>query len=109
MQGRVYTLRRSRPVTIRRYPAHQESTAVGQAAACAPATQRALVRSPVGTSFLGEVFFGVLGSAVFVRVGVCCFRNIVFQGLDHMDKTFLCFEISIWGTVFLPIINFSLL
>ena len=36
----------------------QESTAVGQAAACAPVTQRARIRSPVGTSFLGEVFFG---------------------------------------------------
>ena len=32
------------------------STVVGQAAACAPVTQRARVRSPVGTSFLGEVF-----------------------------------------------------
>ena len=32
------------------------STAVGQAVACAPVTQRARVRSPVGTSFLGEVF-----------------------------------------------------
>ena len=32
------------------------STAVGQAVACAPITQRARVRSPVGTSFLGEVF-----------------------------------------------------
>ena len=37
----------------------QVSTAVGQAAACAPVTQRARVRSPVGTGFLGEVFFGV--------------------------------------------------
>ena len=34
-----------------------ESTAVGQAVACAPVTQQARVRSPVGTSFLGEVFF----------------------------------------------------
>ena len=33
-------------------------TAVGQAVVCAPATQRAWVRSPVGTSFLGEVFSG---------------------------------------------------
>ena len=32
------------------------STAVGQAVACAPVTQRARVRSPVGTSFLGEFF-----------------------------------------------------
>ena len=32
------------------------STAVEQAVACAPVTQRALVRSPVGTSFLGEGF-----------------------------------------------------
>ena len=34
-------------------------TAVGQAVACAPVTQRARVRSPVGTCFLGKVFFGV--------------------------------------------------
>ena len=34
-------------------------TAEGQAVACAPVTQRAQVRSPVGTSFLGEFFFGV--------------------------------------------------
>ena len=34
------------------------STAVGQAAACAPVTQRVRVRSPVGTGFLGEVFSG---------------------------------------------------
>ena len=34
------------------------STAVGQVVACAPVTQRARVRSPVGTSFLGEVFSG---------------------------------------------------
>ena len=33
-------------------------TAVGQAVACAPVTQRARVRSPVGTSFLGGVFSG---------------------------------------------------
>ena len=36
-----------------------ESTAVGQAAACASVTQRARVRSPAGTSFLGEVFSGI--------------------------------------------------
>ena len=29
---------------------------VGQAVACAPVTQQARVRSPVGTGFLGEVF-----------------------------------------------------
>ena len=34
------------------------STAVGEAAACAPVTQRDRVRSPVGTSFLGEGFSG---------------------------------------------------
>ena len=33
-------------------------TAVEQVVACALATQRALVRSPVGTGFLGEVFRG---------------------------------------------------
>ena len=41
------------------YFTNYTSTAVGQAAACAPVTQRARVRSPVGTSFLGEDFFGV--------------------------------------------------
>ena len=35
-----------------------ESTAVEQVVACALVTQRALVRSPVGKSFLGEVFSG---------------------------------------------------
>ena len=34
------------------------STAVEQAVACARVTQRALVRSAVGTSFLGDVFSG---------------------------------------------------
>ena len=34
------------------------STAVQQAVACAPVTQRVRVRSPDGTSFLGEVFSG---------------------------------------------------
>ena len=34
------------------------STAVGQVVACAPVTQRARIRSLVGTSFLGEVFSG---------------------------------------------------
>ena len=33
------------------------STAVEQVVACALVTQRARVRSPVGTGFLGEVFF----------------------------------------------------
>ena len=35
------------------------STAVEQVVACALVTQRARIRSPVGTSFLGEVFLGV--------------------------------------------------
>ena len=35
------------------------STAVEQVVACALVTQRARVRSPVWTGFLGEVFFGV--------------------------------------------------
>ena len=35
------------------------STAVEQAVAFAPVTQRARIRSPVGTSFLGELFSGV--------------------------------------------------
>ena len=33
-------------------------TAVGQAVACAPVTQRARVRIPIGKSFLGEIFSG---------------------------------------------------
>ena len=37
---------------------HSLSSAVGQAVACAPVTQLARVRSPVGASFLGEVFSG---------------------------------------------------
>ena len=32
------------------------SNAVDKVVACTPVTQRARVRSPVGTSFLGEVF-----------------------------------------------------
>ena len=35
-----------------------QSTAVVQVVACVPVTQRARVRYPVGTSFLGEVFSG---------------------------------------------------
>ena len=35
------------------------SIAVEQAVACAPVKQRARIRFPVGTSFLGVVFFGV--------------------------------------------------
>ena len=35
-----------------------KSTAVGEAIACASVTHRARVRSPVGISFLGEVFSG---------------------------------------------------
>ena len=34
----------------------QKSTSVEQAVACAPFTQQARVRSPIGTSFVGEVF-----------------------------------------------------
>ena len=34
------------------------STAVGQVITCVPVMQRAWVRSPVGTSFLGQVFWG---------------------------------------------------
>ena len=37
---------------------HLLSTAVGQAVERAPVTQRARIRSPVGTSFLGEFFRG---------------------------------------------------
>ena len=33
-----------------------QCTAVEQAVACTPVTQRARVRSPVGSSFLGETF-----------------------------------------------------
>ena len=41
------------------------STAVGQEVACTPVTQRARVRFPVGTSFLGEVFSGFSSSTSF--------------------------------------------
>ena len=41
-----------------------ESTAVGQVVACTPVTQRARVRYPVGTSFLGEGFFQGFSSPV---------------------------------------------
>ena len=34
------------------------STAVGQAVSCGPVTPWARIRSPVGTSFLGEIFWG---------------------------------------------------
>ena len=36
--------------------ARHMTTAVGQVVACVPVMQRARVRSPVGTSFLGEAF-----------------------------------------------------
>ena len=39
------------------YSIRVPSTAVGRPVACVSVTQRARVRSPVGTSFLGEVFF----------------------------------------------------
>ena len=45
---KIYT--RTHPHT--KWPVHRCGTAV----ACAPVTQRARVRSPVGTSFLGEIF-----------------------------------------------------
>ena len=35
-----------------------KSTAVEQTVACVPVTQRTTVRSPIGTTFLGEVFSG---------------------------------------------------
>ena len=41
-----------------------ESTAVEQVVACPLVTQRARVRSPVGTSFLGEVYFRGFSSPV---------------------------------------------
>ena len=50
-----------------KYLPHSGSTAVGQAVACAPVTQQARVRSPVGTNFLGEDF-----SEVFLT----CKRNV---------------------------------
>ena len=49
----------SLPLCIRLlFLVYVESTAVGLVVACAPVMQRARVRSPVGTSFLGEVFSG---------------------------------------------------
>ena len=43
---------------IQSVPNDRLQPAVGQAEACAPVTQRARVRTPVGTDFLGEVFSG---------------------------------------------------
>ena len=40
------------------YEVTKRSTVLGQAAAYAPVTQRARVRSSAGTGFLGEVFSG---------------------------------------------------
>ena len=45
-------------LTYEKYLFLLKSTAVDQVVACAPVTQRARVRSPVGTNFLGEVFSG---------------------------------------------------
>ena len=61
------------------------STAVGQVVACASVTQRALVRTPVGTSFLGEIFFRGFCSTVRQMLG--CFRppwspNIIWPSLS---------------------------
>ena len=41
-----------------------QSTDVGQAVSCAPVTQRARVRSTVGTGFLGDFFFRGFSSPV---------------------------------------------
>ena len=58
--------------------------AVGQAVACAPVTQRARIRSPVGTSFLGEVFSGFF---LTYKTNVRSFRpprspNIIWPSLS---------------------------
>ena len=63
-----------------------ESTAVGQSAACAPVTQRARVRSPVGTSFMGEVFTGFF---LTCKTNVGSFRpprspNIIWPSLSSI-------------------------
>ena len=79
-----------------RYPAlvnwnrvllQQESTAVGQAVAWAPVTQRARVRSSVGTSFLGEVFSVFFFSPVRQMSGSFRpprFPNIVWPSLSSL-------------------------
>ena len=46
------------PCIVCRESPFGQSTSVGQAVACMSVTQRARVRSPVGTSFLGEIFSG---------------------------------------------------
>ena len=46
------------PWEIREVGESLESTAVEQVVACALVMQRARVRSPIGTSFLGEFFSG---------------------------------------------------
>ena len=45
-------------VVLERLGEGKMCTTVGQVAACMPIMQRARVRSPVGTGFLGEVFSG---------------------------------------------------
>ena len=58
---RKFPVKFPNPSTIRRKAKRFKetgSTAVEQVVACALITQRARVRSPVGTSFLGEVFSG---------------------------------------------------
>ena len=55
-EARVMTSSMLFPFLRTRRIAGKKSTAVCQVVACAPVTQRARVRSPVGTSFLGGVF-----------------------------------------------------
>ena len=61
------------------------STAVEQVVACAVVTQRARVRSPVGTGFLGEVFFGV-----FPHLSDKCQETLGSQGPEyHLAVVFI--------------------
>ena len=65
-----YTIRASMFVDVPYWPPYSTDkyillcSAVGQAVECTPVTQRARVRSPVRTSFLGEVFFRGFTSSV---------------------------------------------
>ena len=66
------------------------STAVEQAVACVPVTQRGWVRPPVGTSFVGENFFSVFFltckgtiSLDLSTTAVCQLKSTVTSGSDR--------------------------
>ena len=66
----------------------EESTAVGQAVACVPVMQRTWVRSPVGISFLGEVFSGFF---------LICKTNVRNLWTHKVPKYHLIIIHSLWA------------